>query len=349
MPDPEDEKKAGDEQSTPSAKSPTESTDSSAPEKPPEIDAVPPHANVAPVALKRPRGRPRKHPLPERADAAEAVPGILGMIEVPGSGSDPSMTLTVRAAVSECGGTVAPVVIMAKRSRGRPRKNPLEVRVPSPVPGTGAQSNTAVKRPRGRPRKIPLQAQVPQPVPGTGAQADTAVKRPRGRPRNDAQPNAAAQAAAAPVPTAFIPAKRPRGRPRKNPLPGALGPSAIPQPGPGAAPGRIQAPGPAPNPPTTKKAAAAARKPRRGGRRRKPEPSILNPFCPDCGTYLRMFRPARGRWRKVCPRCEPDRLIVKRDYRDYIDKTGLPCKDRGKCRPERCINALECEEMHRIR
>jgi hypothetical protein len=62
-----------------------------------------------------------------------------------------------------------------------------------------------------------------------------------------------------------------------------------------------------------------------------------------------MFRPARGRWRKVCPKCDPERLIVERDYRDYIDKTGLPCKDRGKCRPERCVKALECEEMRRIR
>jgi hypothetical protein len=62
-----------------------------------------------------------------------------------------------------------------------------------------------------------------------------------------------------------------------------------------------------------------------------------------------MFRPPRGRWRKVCPRCEPERMVVKRDYRDYIDKTGMPCKDRGKCRPERCVKALECEEMGRYR
>jgi hypothetical protein len=25
----------------------------------------------------------------------------------------------------------------------------------------------------------------------------------------------------------------------------------------------------------------------------------------------------------------------------------VPCKDRGKCRPERCVKALECTEMAR--
>jgi len=70
-------------------------------------------------------------------------------------------------------------------------------------------------------------------------------------------------------------------------------------------------------------------------------------FCPSCGTYIRMFRPARGRWRRVCPRCHPERLIEKKRQRDYVDKTGMPCKDRGKCRPERCVKALDCEEMAR--
>jgi len=32
-----------------------------------------------------------------------------------------------------------------------------------------------------------------------------------------------------------------------------------------------------------------------------------------------------------------------------LDKNGMPCKDRGVCWPERCVNAFEYEEMKRLR
>ena len=89
---------------------------------------------------------------------------------------------------------------------------------------------------------------------------------------------------------------------------------------------------------------------RRGGRPRKlivVAAGNMSPFCPECGTYIRLFKPKRGRWRRVCPRCHPERMIERRDPRFFLDKTGIPCKDRGKCRPERCVKALECTEMAR--
>jgi hypothetical protein len=162
-------------------------------------------------------------------------------------------------------------------------------------------------------------------------------------------PGSAGQVPLATTGHAAVILKRPRGRPRKHPLPdtgGVSGGVSVPQTDTGR-PGLIG------DKQVAGILAESGRKPpaegRPRGRRQKAEPSILNPFCPECGTYLRMFRPPRGRWRKVCPRCEPERMIVKRDYRDYIDKTGMPCKDRGKCRPERCVKALECEEMGRYR
>jgi len=72
-------------------------------------------------------------------------------------------------------------------------------------------------------------------------------------------------------------------------------------------------------------------------------------FCGKCGTYIRMFRPARGRWRKVCPKCHPEKMLDMERPRVNLDKTGLPCKDRGTCRPVRCLKAFDCEEMRRNR
>jgi len=70
-------------------------------------------------------------------------------------------------------------------------------------------------------------------------------------------------------------------------------------------------------------------------------------FCKKCGTYTRVIPGRQDPKKRICPRCNPDKVPVKKTIRDYIDKTGMPCKDRGKCRPERCIKALECEEMKR--
>jgi ssDNA-binding Zn-finger/Zn-ribbon topoisomerase 1 len=64
-------------------------------------------------------------------------------------------------------------------------------------------------------------------------------------------------------------------------------------------------------------------------------------FCGKCGTYTRPIVDARKR---VCPKCHPEKIPEKRSA---LDKTGMPCKDRGVCRPERCVKALECEEMMR--
>jgi len=155
------------------------------------------------------------------------------------------------------------------------------------------------------------------------------------------------------------PAKRPRGRPRKNPLPGTVtpadGPLANPGPGPTARPAAQPAAASA-RPARRLRTGANAPEafPRPRGRRPKDRippftiaPGNQSPFCPKCGTYIRLFKPKRGRWRRVCPRCQPERLIEKRDPRFNLDKTGVPCKDRGKCRPERCVKALECTEMAR--
>lgn len=64
-------------------------------------------------------------------------------------------------------------------------------------------------------------------------------------------------------------------------------------------------------------------------------------FCGKCGTYTRLVEDARKR---VCPKCHPEKIP---DQKSPLDKTGMPCKDRGVCRPERCVKALECEEMAR--
>jgi hypothetical protein len=227
----------------------------------------------------------------------------------------------------------------------RDEEAPKEAEVkprPEPVAETVAQAKPlAVKRPRGRPRKHPVEPGIPY---SAAPQAVAAV--PAGPAIDAPGPGQAALAPPEGAGGAALVVKRPRGRPRKHPLPdvgGIFGGVSVP----GGGTGRPGIAGEKPDGGPAGNGGTAAGRPR--GRRKKAAPSILNPFCPECGTYLRMFRPPRGRWRKVCPRCEPERMVVKRDYRDYIDKTGMPCKDRGKCRPERCVKALECEEMGRYR
>ena len=286
-----------------------------------------PAPNTVPVAVsadsvKRPRGRSRKHPVPvisenvapdPDAPPHEAHPeGVLGTVAVPSADSSVGSALLRHSVGPPDGAGTAPgAPAQSRRPRGRPRKHPL----------TGTQAIPA--EPGGPP---------------AASLGGTAMLTPA--------PESVAPVPLATTGHAAVIIKRPRGRPRKHPLPDAGGIS-----------GGVSVPSGQPGLVAEKRVAGilsagtgtASSEGRPRGRKRKAEPSILNPFCPDCGTYLRMFRPPRGRWRKVCPRCEPERLIVKRDYRDYIDKTGMPCKDRGKCRPERCVKALECEEMGRYR
>ena len=273
-----------------------------------------PAGEAPPQPLKRPRGRPRKHPLPivGAHPPGGAPDGVSGHVAVASGDSSLEAALLMHTAgITPAQDHQAPT-LPEKRPRGRPRKHPI-------------LTGTAVPAAPGAPPAASLGGTAMLTQAGTGV---------------------------APVPMAAsgqaaVMVKRPRGRPRKHPLPDAGGISggvSVPQGQEGGAGliGEKQVFGL-----LAESGADEAGRPR--GRRKKAEPSILNPFCPECGTYLRMFRPPRGRWRKVCPRCEPERMVVKRDYRDYIDKTGMPCKDRGKCRPERCVKALECEEMGRYR
>jgi hypothetical protein len=80
-----------------------------------------------------------------------------------------------------------------------------------------------------------------------------------------------------------------------------------------------------------------------------PEIGGVRTFCGKCGTYTRLVQPERGPARRVCPKCHPEKVVDIDRPRVNLDKTGLPCKDRGVCRPERCIKAFECEEMKRNR
>jgi len=301
------------------------------PDEAPEDAGIKPEPKTEPPAQKvekspepagKPRGRPRKHPLP-----------VAGVPHPQGAG-DPED--------GHAGGVTGRVEVASGDSRVESAL--LLHRTGEPGgPPEGTAGAVPPKRPRGRPRKHPVMTAPTLPVqpgaPPAAALGGTALLTGPAEGVAPLPPAAAGQGA--------VVARRPRGRPRKHPLPdlgGISGGVSVPH-GETGRPGLIgekQVSGL-----VAGSGGAAAGRPR--GRTSRSEPSILNPFCPDCGTYLRMFRPPRGRWRKVCPRCEPERMVVKRDYRDYIDKTGMPCKDRGKCRPERCVKALECEEMGRYR
>jgi len=297
----------------------TEAREKGSREAPPEPGKTPPVEQAAPV--KRPRGRPRKHPLP-----------ILGTVAPGGQALDPSHPDGVQGHVAVPSGDSSVESALLLHTVGAPARAETAPAGPAPI-----------KRPRGRPRKHPLQT-----APAIPARPDAPPAASLGGTAILTQaPGAVAAIPPATTGDAAVILKRPRGRPRKHPISDAGGISggvSVPSEEAGQ-PGLIGERRVAGLVAGSK--AATEGRPR--GRRRKVEPSILNPFCPECGTYLRMFRPPRGRWRKVCPRCEPERMVVKRDYRDYIDKTGMPCKDRGKCRPERCVKALECEEMGRYR
>jgi len=86
-----------------------------------------------------------------------------------------------------------------------------------------------------------------------------------------------------------------------------------------------------------------------GERASGPEIGGASAFCWKCGTYTRLVRLARGPARRACPRCHPERMADIDRPRINLDKTGMPCRDRGKCRPVRCFKAFDCEEMKRNR
>jgi NADH pyrophosphatase NudC (nudix superfamily) len=70
----------------------------------------------------------------------------------------------------------------------------------------------------------------------------------------------------------------------------------------------------------------------------------MGDFCGKCGTKLRPVS-VNNKTKWKCPKCHPEKIP---DKKDYAHKTGKPCKDKGFCRPERCVIALECDEMIRI-
>jgi len=290
------------------------------------------------IPIKRPRGRPRKHPLVE-AVAASAEPAPR---EAPG-------LMAVLGSIPPANAAQPAPATAVKRPRGRPRKHPLpavaitDIMAVVPV-AAGADTGRggvagkaemgdpaviAFKRPRGRPRKVPSSA-VPSPSPSSTPPASI-------RPAVEIMPSPEPIAASQPSPSLAI-ATLAIGEKAMADNP------AIPvDPTRSMIPDNVGKPDPA-----VPRRARAGRPP--NARTSSPlvvEPLGNSPFCPECGTYVRLFKPRRGRTRRVCPRCHPERMIEKRDPRFNLDKTGMPCKDRGKCRPERCVKALECGEMAR--
>jgi hypothetical protein len=247
-----------------------------------------------------------------------------------------------------------PAVILVKRGPGRPRKVPLAAALAPVAPGGGPVSGLTgtwiapelvgrpVKRKMGRPRKHPVtepdrperMALLPVsvvPAPGSGhggagigpARPDAAgiARESPGRVEsgnNDGigfwppHPDEARPVRPAATGIGFVTALK-RGRRLKAELSPVKAPARR----------RKRSLGPAVG----------------GGRA----------FCGKCGTYIRMFRPARGRWRRVCPKCHPEKMLETRRPGVNLDKSGMPCKDRGTCRPVRCLKAFDCEEMRRNR
>jgi len=334
------------------------------------------------LSIKRKRGRPRKNPLPEAGVSAgptgvlalepRQVTGLIGRVDAPVKrkpGRPRKNPLPCAGAPvlpvagpqsGTAGGQITTVlqVLTIKRRPGRPRKNQL-AGVGAPIaPAGGSLSGPAiagtvagpavgpVKRKVGRPRKNPL--------PGFEA------------PSTPSRESILGLTGTATLPEQVVePVKRKRGRPRKNPLPGLAAPgltlrlpaTKIPSPGmepdgAGIGPSGPDATGIGPG--------TAVRR----GRKRKTElvpvksparrrrlsarvaPIKSSPFCGKCGTYTRLFWPETGPARRVCPKCHPEKIPERRSP---LDRTGMPCKDRGKCRPERCLIAFDCEEMKRLR
>ncbi|CAB9508516.1 expressed unknown protein [Seminavis robusta] len=139
--------------------------------------------SVAPP-VKRPRGRPRKNPLPLATTDNHSI-----------ASSTPSSVAT---------STNDP----PKKKRGRPRKSPLpEEKPPQEEP----------KRKRGRPRKIPASEEKEAPPKKRGRPRKTPVEVSQSPPQDETTVPAAASATT--ITTATDPPKKKRGRPRKHPLP----------------------------------------------------------------------------------------------------------------------------------
>jgi hypothetical protein len=298
-------------------------------------------------------------PRPRKTDRSDGAFDNISPPAVPENAALPAGPQEVVPVVPETISQQLPV----KRPRGRPRKYPLPGTMPGPSTHCPSIPTAVPSAPTNEVSHPPVDEAAP-PTNSSAMDKIEAIIR-----------KAEARSGVAPV-------KRPRGRPRKNPLPGTVPPGEGPKvmPGPGASVPSTASPGTGPSsrypessfPDTEQRAQKPEagplrppRRPRAGAqppeafprpRGRRPRdrippftiaPGNQSPFCPKCGTYIRLFKPKRGRWRRVCPRCRPERLIEKRDPRFNLDKTGMPCKDRGKCRPERCVKALECTEMAR--
>jgi hypothetical protein len=282
---------------------------------PEAVSPVEPALSPPQQPTRRPRGRPRKYPLPMTAPLDSSRPLSIPTAVPPSPAPDIS-----HPPVDEAAPTVRPSAMD---------------RIEAIIRKAEARDGTApVKRPRGRPRKNPLsgiiqrseQASV-KPAGHSGMLTPVPLENGPDVRTEPAVPARPVHTGASPQHLNTDPAEQPPARAADDPRPsrrqrlGAQPPEAFPRPRGRRPKDRI--------PPFTI------------------APGNQSPFCPKCGTYIRLFKPKRGRWRRVCPRCQPQRLIERRDPRFNLDKTGIPCKDRGKCRPERCVKALECTEMAR--
>lgn len=72
--------------------------------------------------------------------------------------------------------------------------------------------------------------------------------------------------------------------------------------------------------------------------------SETSAFCGKCGSMTILVRGRRGR---LCPKCHPERVPLRSTRPS--NKTGKPCDDRGICKPEECVEALECDDGRRHR
>jgi hypothetical protein len=259
--------------------------------------------------LKKKRGRPRKNPLPEALTAVAPVAAAPAPDRI----------------------EVAPekVEVTVKRKPGRPRKNPMPPEGIGRAGPESAEGTVAEKSPGGDVGSPPVTAlekvEVSEPEKpseagsrfvdrfGIGPANDEGIGFWPPRPEEVEAVKLAARAAGVVR----------RGRKPKAPAP--EGP-----------PG-----GPDTMPPES------VPRPDRPEKRPRTMPDALGkPFCGKCGTYTRLIQPERGPARRVCPKCRPQMVPIKRSP---LDRTGKPCQDRGVCRPERCVIAFECEEMKRTR
>jgi len=313
------------------------------------------------LVIKRKRGRPRKNPRTE-AGVSDGTLGVLAL-------DSGERTRVI-------GQADAPV----KRGPGRPRKTPLAVVEASSMPlgGSliGAGIGSAVAGLVGGPAPEQATRPVPEQVVGP-------VKRKPGRPRKHPLPEPGAPGLTPQLPVKAVPA--PVAGPRVNgsgivrESPRGVGPGNKEWTGTGLVdrfgigPGNNDGIGfwpPKPDEMESVKIAAidaGVVSGRKRGRKKKTEVSAENApgmpgerasgpeiggasaFCWKCGTYTRLVRLARGPARRACPRCHPERMADIDRPRINLDKTGMPCRDRGKCRPVRCFKAFDCEEMKRNR